>query len=131
MVRSPRTSPRNEYLLQENQRVQESPTLAVKFPRLKSMTVDLGYYDSEARGSSSQMKYTVNLQNARSVFRVGCQNPECVRGDFDLSEVLAQAVSERLTTFSGELSCQGWQSRSTIDSVRCGKILRYTLTLGY
>ena len=26
---------------------------------------------------------------------------------------------------------QGWQSKTSIDAVRCGKILRYTLNLAY
>jgi len=48
-----------------------------------------------------------------------------------LSEVLAQAVTARRTSVAGEICCQGWRDRMTIDTVPCGKILRYTLTLGY
>jgi len=131
MPNGPRTSPRNEYLMQENLRVKASPSLAEQFPDLKSMTVDLGYFDSKGIGRSSQIKYTVNLEHAKSIFRIGCQNPECVRGGFELSEVLAEAVASKETSVSNELCCQGWRSRTTIDSVACGKILRYKLTLAY
>lgn len=131
MTHSPRTSPRNEYLLEENARVEASPSLAQQFPDLKSLTVDLGYYDSEGRLRSSQIKYAVNLTHAKSVFRVGCQNPECVRGDFDLTNALAEAVNAGSTSVSSELRCHGWRSRTTIHSVECGKILRYKITLGY
>jgi hypothetical protein len=126
-----KASPRNEYLQQENQRVQASPTLAEKFPTLKSMTVDLAYYDSEGLIRSSQIKYTVNLEHARSVFRVGCHNHECVRGDYDLSAVVAESVAARRTIVNNEVCCQGWSSRATIDTVHCHNILRYRLTLGY
>lgn len=131
MTHSPRTSPRGEYLQQENLRVLASPSIAEKFPALKAMTVDLGYYNSEGIARSSQIKYTVNLEHAKSVFRVGCHNQECVRGDFDLSEALAQAVAARDTSVSGEICCQGWRGRATVDTVPCGNILRYKLTLNY
>lgn len=125
------TSPRHEYLQQEKQRVMQSPPLTEKFPVLKSMIVDLGNHDAEAAVPTSQVRYTVNIDHARSVFRVGCPNPECVRGDFDLTDALAQAIAARHTTVSNRLQCQGWRNRTTINSVPCGKILRYTITLGY
>lgn len=124
-------SPRKEYLQQEQQRVLESPALAAKFQKLKSLTVDLGYYGPEGVTKNSQVKYTVNLEHAKSVFRFGCHNHECVRGDFDLSEVLAQAVSARRTAVSGEMRCQGWRNRAGIDTLPCQNLLRYKLTLKY
>lgn len=102
-----------------------------KFPKLKSVTLDLGYYDPEGITRNSQIKYTVNVEHAKSVFRVGCHNQECVRGDFDLSEVLAEAVAKKSTTVSGEMCCQGWRNRATIDDLPCGNLLRYKLTLSY
>jgi len=131
MMQSPRTSPRNEYLLQEKQRTLESPSLAQTFSKLKSLTVDLSFYDPEGTIRNSQIKYTVNLEHAKTVFRFACQNHECVRGDFDLSDVLADAVAAHRTTESGEMCCEGWRSRATIDTVPCRNILRYKLTLGY
>jgi hypothetical protein len=131
MMQSPRTSPRNEYLLQEKQRTLESPSLAQKFHKLKSLTVDLSYYDPEGVIRNSQIKYTVNLDHAKTVLRFACQNHECVRGDFDLSDVLANAVAAHRTTESGEMCCEGWRSRATIDTVPCRNLLRYKLTLGY
>jgi hypothetical protein len=130
-MNSPRISPRNEYLLQENLRVEASPTLGTAFPYLKSMTVDLGFYDAEGRSCRSQIKYKVNLEHARSVFRFGCLNPECVRGGFDLSDVVTEAVTNRRPTATSEICCRGWQSRSTIGEVPCGKVLRFGLTLAY
>jgi hypothetical protein len=131
MTHSPRSSPRGEYLQQQNLRVQASPPIAETFPSLKSVTVDLGHYDADGRARSSQVKYTLNLEHAKSVFRVACHNPECVRGDFDLSHALAAAVASRKSSVSGELCCKGWRSRATIDSVPCHNILRFTITLGY
>ena len=131
MTHAQRTSPRGEYLQQENLRVLESLSMAEKFSALKSLTVDLGHYDSEGKTRNSQIKYTVNLGFAKSVFRVACHNHECVRGDFDLSGVLAEAVAARQKLVTGELICQGWRSKTAIDTLPCHNILRYTITLGY
>ena len=94
--------------------VQASPSLAEKLPTLKSLTVDLGFYDPGGLVRRSQIKYTVTVEHAKSVFRVGCHNQECVRGDFDLSDVIATAVAEKRTSISGELRCQGWVPQRVI-----------------
>ena len=122
-------SPRKEHLQREQQRVLESPSLAEKFQKLKSLTVDLGYFSPEGTTKNSQVKYTVNVEHAKSVFRFGCHNHECVRGDFDLSKVLAEAVAARRTSVSGEVRCQGWRNRAGIDNLPCNNLLRYKLTL--
>jgi hypothetical protein len=131
MMHAQKISPRKEYLQQQKLRVLESPSLAEKFQKLKSLTVDLGYYSPEGLTKNSQVKYTVNLEHARSLFSFGCHNHECVRGDFDLSEVLAGAVAARRTTVSGEVRCQGWRNRAGIDTLPCNNLLRYKLTLKY
>ena len=130
-MQSPGTSPRVEHLRQENLRAQASPSLAESFPHLKSATVDLGYYHPGKLTRNSQIKYTVNLEHAKSIFRIGCPNHECVGGDFDLSDALGRAVRARQTNVAGEICCPGWRSRSTIDVVPCSNILRYELSLGY
>ena len=124
-------NPRDEYLLQEKQRVDGSATLQEKFLDLKTLTVNIAYLDSKDRIQRGQMKYTVNIAHAKSVFRLSCPNPECVEGDFDLSAELASVIRARLPALSGELICQGWQSRTTIGQLPCGNILRYELNLEY
>jgi hypothetical protein len=122
---------RTEYRVRQQQRVSDSVPLSDKFPQLKSLSLDLGHYDSVGLSRSSQMKYTLNLKHARSLFRIDCSNPECVRGDFDLSDQIGHAVAERREDVTGEIRCGGWLSKTTVDQVRCGKILRYRLTLEY
>ena len=126
-----RIGPRAEYRLQENQRINDSANLAERFRDLKTLTVDLAHFAPERLTKTSEMKYTVNLANAKSIFRFNCTNEECVGGDFDLSAALATAVAARQTTVSGEVICQGWRSKTTIDRSPCHNILRYRLSLGY
>jgi hypothetical protein len=122
---------RAEYRQQQGQRVKDAGSLATRFPELKTLTVDLAYYDSEGVTQSSQIKYKVNLANAKSFFRFDCQNDQCIRGDFDLSEELARAVAAHDTTKTGELCCQGWLDKDAVGTTHCHKILRYKLTLAY
>jgi len=124
---SRRVGPKAEYQEQQRKRVTESPTLAVQYPRLKSLTVTLEYHDAASRKKRSQLKYMVNLANAKSVFRFACPNNECIRGDFDLTKAVAEAVAKRRTAVTGEMCCKG----NTIRRVRCPNILHYTLRLGY
>jgi|ERR1051326_198874 hypothetical protein len=124
-------SPRAEYLAQEKQRVAESASLLDRFQELKTLTVEVVYYDADSFSKRAEMKYSVNLAHAKSVFRFSCPNNECVGGDFDLSAPLANAVHEREETAIGELICQGWHNQSTIGRVPCRNILRYKFSLGY
>ena len=130
-MNQPRTGLRYEYREQETQRINDSPTLATKFPQLKALTLDLGYYNSEGVSKNSQIKCVPNLENAKSVFRVDCPNHGCIGGDFDLTKELASAVAEHRTDVTAEMSCQGWQSKTTVDTVHCHNILRYKLSLVY
>ena len=127
----PKISARARYRLKEGRRITKSPALVVKFPRLKFLKVDLEYYTPDGATRSGRIKYAVNLAHAKSVFRFDCINKECVRGDFDLSEVLAQAVAARRTLAVGEMCCHGWRTRHDVRKVYCRNLLRYRLRLGY
>ena len=124
-------SPRALFRQQESQRIMESGSLSVRYPKLKSLKAELTYHPPGGVGQSAQIKYAVNLEHAKSVFRFDCLNNECVRGDFDLSEDLANAIAAHRTSAVGEMCCQGWRSKTTIGTVQCHNILRYTLSLGY
>jgi hypothetical protein len=130
-MRHHKLSPRVEYRTQESQRVSRSTLLREQFGQLKAMTVDYEYFSPEGNTRNRQIKYTVNLEQARSVFRLECLNHECVGGDYDLTEVLATAVTARQATVAGERRCQGWLNRNTIDQVRCGHIIRFQLNFEY
>jgi len=131
MMSQRKIGPRAEYRQQESQRINDSASLAEKFRELKSLTVDLAHVDSQRHAKIGEMKYTVNLAHAKSLFRIDCPNGECVGGDFDLSAELASAVAARRITAVGEVICQGWRSKTTMEKVRCHNILRYKLSVGY
>ena len=77
------------------------------------------------------MKCRLNVERSRSVLWFACRGGECVGGDFDLSEALAQAVAGRRKVVSGELRCQGTRKRGEGERVPCQALLRYKLNLNY
>jgi hypothetical protein len=125
-------NPRLEYRLQESQRINDSASLAERFPKLKSLQVDLEYFDSSGNTRNGGMKYKANLEHAKSVFCFNCLSGECVGGDFDLSKELSQAITGKRKTVTGELRCQGVRHIKELkDRVPCNNILRYKLSLGF
>jgi hypothetical protein len=130
-MRPQKLGPRAEYRQQENERVRDSVTLAKKFRSLKSLKVELTHTRSQGTSAGKEIKYAVNLAHAKSVFRFDCTNDECVGGDFDLSEKLVHAVRARQATVTGEMSCQGWSSKDTINTLRCDCLLHFKLSLKF
>jgi hypothetical protein len=131
MMQHHKVDVRTEYRQQEAQRTSDSMSLADRFPGVKSLSVLLACFDPKGVTKKSELKYTVNLANAKSVFRFLCPNTTCIGGDFDLSDELAAIIAEHGETASGEVRCEGWQSKTTVGEVHCHHLLRYTLSLGY
>jgi hypothetical protein len=93
--------------------------------------LDLSYFRPGSFARNSEVKYTVNLANAKSRFRFSCPNEQCVAGDYDLSTALARAVAAHQTTIAGEVVCQGWRCQAAIGEVRCHHMLRYKIRAKY
>lgn len=131
MIAPRKTNPRAEYRLREFQRANSSPSLAEKFPKLKSLKVDLSYFDPDGLNKTGELRYRANVGHAKSVFSFVCQSIECLEGDFDLSEALSEAVAKRCKTVEGEIRCQGTRVKSKENKKPCQNLLRYKLTLDY
>ena len=123
--------PRAEYRAKQNQRAAAAPSLADKYGKLKSLTVNVGYFAPGGITKYRQLTYDVTLSHAKSVFRLDCCNTECVQGDHELTAELAKAIASRSKTVSGELCCAGWQNKESIKKTKCNHVLRYKLKLGF
>jgi hypothetical protein len=122
---------RTEHRVHETQRVEQSDTLARKFPDLNSLSITLAHFRPPDIVQIGSLKMTFNLDHARSMLRVDCSNQECVEGDYDLTAELAKAVAGHRKTISGEVICQGWRSKTEIGVAHCDHILRFKLSLAY
>lgn len=126
-----KVGPRGKYLLEERERINLAASLSETFPDLKSLSALVAYFGPVGRTPQSEVKCSFNLAHAKAVFRFACPNNECVGGNFDLSTALARAVAERRNSVTGEVRCQGWRSKATIDQVLCDHVLRYKLILEF
>jgi hypothetical protein len=124
-------NPRVAFRQRQGRRIQDAATLAAKFPRLKSLKVEIEYYAADNAARIGHIKYVLNVEHAKSLFCFECPNRECIRGDFDLSDVLAEAVAARRESVAGEMRCRGWRNQDAVKKVYCRTILRYRLRLKY
>lgn len=131
MMQTRRLSPKTEHRLQQSRRINDSATLARKFPKLKSLTVHLSYLRGRNGTANGEMKYKANLEGAKSVFYFNCPNGECVGGDFDLTDELMRAVKAKRKLVTGEMRCLGWHHTVLKEKNACDSVLRYKLTLAY
>jgi hypothetical protein len=127
----PRRNPRQEYRLKQRQQIEASPLMVTEFPQLKTLKVNLEYFDASGATKNGEMKCKLNVEHARSVLWFACPGAECMGGDFDLSQPLAQAVAARKKVVAGELRCAGTRKRGDREIVPCHTLLRYTLNLKY
>jgi hypothetical protein len=123
--------PRAEYREKQGLRVTASPSLSEKYGALKSLKVNVGYFAPDGTTQYRQLSHDVNLDYAKTVFRLDCCNDECVQGDHELTEELAKAVANRSKSVAGELCCNGWQNKASIKKTKCSHVIRYKLKLGY
>lgn len=127
----PKRNPRQEYRLQQRERIEASPLMVQKFPRLKALRVRLEYFDAAGTTKNGEMKCKLNVDHAKSALWFACRGVECTGGDFDLTEALAKAVARRLKLVTGELRCPGKRKRGDHEQVACQTLLRYKLNLNY
>jgi len=127
----PKRNPRQEYRLKQREQIEASPLMTKEFPQLKTLKVSLEYFDSTGVTRHGQMKCKLNVEFAKSALWFACPGAECMGGDFDLSEPLAQAVAAREKVVEGELRCRGTRKRGNRETVPCHTLLRYKFNLKY
>ena len=126
-----KSNPRKEYRLKQRARIEASPLMAKKFPRLNGLKATLEYFDAAGMTKNGELKCKVNVELARSELWFACPGVECTCGDFDLSEALAKAVGGRRKVATGEVRCQGTRKHGDREPEACGILLRYRLNLKY
>ncbi len=124
-------NPRAEHRQAQRERVDEAVRLVDKYPQLKGLKAALEFVDREGMTKTSEMKYSANLEHAKSVVVFVCPSSGCCGGDFDLTAKLAEAVLKRQTKVVGEMHCVGSHKDASGQVAPCRSLLRYTLNLVY
>jgi hypothetical protein len=113
------------------ERAEKSPSLAITYPRLKTLTVDLLYFDREIVSWGHGLRYRANLETAKSMLHFICPSGLCHGGGFNVSEVLRAAVREHRKTVDGQVHCHGSRDQATGKTDRCESVLHFKMNLTF
>lgn len=113
------------------ERTEKSPSLAMTYPQLKNLSVDLLYFDREIVSCGHGLRYRANLETAKSVLQFMCPSTLCHRGGFDLSKELSCAIAERRKALDGEVHCHGSRDHESGKTIPCESILHFKMILAF
>jgi hypothetical protein len=113
------------------EQTERSASLAIKYPRLKTLTVDLLYFDREIVSWGHGLRYRANLETAKSMLQFLCPSGLCHGGGFDVSEALRSAVAEHRKSVDGQVHCHGSRDQETGRTVRCESVLHFKMSLSF
>jgi hypothetical protein len=120
---------RKDSLRKTFERVEKSASLAVKYPRLKALKMNLLYFDREIVSRGQGILYRANVETAKSMLHFNCPSSLCKGGGFDLSKVLRSAVTELRKSVVGVRHCQGSRDEETGKTIPCKSILHFKMTV--
>lgn len=122
---------RKAYRRKAFERAEKSLSLAMAYPQLKTLSVDLLYFDHEIVSFGHGLRYRANLEAAKSMLQFTCPSTLCHRGGFDLSNELSCAMAERRKALDGEVHCHGSRDQESGKTVPCESILHFKMILTF
>jgi len=127
----PKAELRKAYRRKAFERAEKSPSLARAYPQLKTLSVDLLYFDREIVSFGHGLRYRANLETAKSMLQFICPSTLCHRGGFDLSKELSCAIAERRKALDGEVHCHGSRDHESGKTIPCESILHFKMILAF
>ena len=112
-----------------SEQVEKSASLAVTYPRLKALKMNLLYFDREIVSWGQGILYRANLETAKSMLHFNCHSSLCQGGGFDLSDDLRAAVTGLQKSRIGVKHCRGSRDEETGKTVPCKSVLHFKMTL--
>jgi hypothetical protein len=113
------------------ERVEKSATMVISYPKLKTLAVDLLYFDRGIVSWGHGLRYRANLETAKSMLYFNCPSPLCKDGGFDLTENLGSAVAQHQKAILGTLRCPGFRDEETGKPVPCEAVLHFKVSLTF
>jgi hypothetical protein len=110
---------------------EKSPSIAVAYPRLKALTVNLVYFSREIVSWGHGVRYRLNLEMAKSTLHFHCPSSLCSGGGFDLSKDLGTAAAGRRNSLVRAVPCAGFCDLENGKTVPCQSKLHFKMILTY
>jgi hypothetical protein len=127
----PKSTLRKEARQKEFERREKSPNIAVAYPRLKTLTVNLVYYSREIVSWGHGVIYRANLETTKSTLHFHCPSPLCSGGGFDLSKDLSIAAAGRRKSTVRAVQCAGFCDLENGKTAPCESKLHFKMILTY
>ena len=112
----------------------QTPSLSQRFPWLRSVVVDLEFFDAAGVNLLSFMQYKPNLAQATSIFPFGGYSADERLSELEATRQVWDAIQARRTVVSGEWPRPRLLSNAEDfqkDPLNAINILRFRLTLDY
>jgi len=108
------------------------PSLAKKYPDLKALRVELGYFGPEGpTRTTGNLKYTVNIEQVAASFFFPCSSTNCQAGGYELGTAVKEAVTLHRKSAEGQIHCPGARERLNGGKAPCENLMHYKLTITY
>jgi hypothetical protein len=120
---------RKEDRQRTSERVDKSASLAIRYPRLKALKMNLLYFDRGIASWRHGILYRANLETAKSMLHFHCPSSLCKGGGFDLSKDLSSAVAGTKKSIVGARHCQGHRDEETGKTTLCKSVLHFKMTV--
>jgi hypothetical protein len=127
----PKSELRKEARQRTSDRVEKSTSLAIQYPRLKALKMNLLYFDREIVSWGHGLVYRANLETAKSMLHFNCPSSLCDGGGFDLSKDLSTAVAGREKIIIGVVPCRGSREQETGKMTPCKSVLHFKMKLSF
>ena len=111
------------------EQVEKSASLAIAYPRLKALRMNLVYFDREIVSRGQGILFRANLETAKSMLHFNCPSSLCKGGGFDLSKDLRSAVTGLRKSVVGMVHCRGSRDEETGNTVPCQSIIHFKMTV--
>jgi hypothetical protein len=111
------------------ERIEQSASLAMTYPRVKALKMNLLYFDCEIVSWGQSILYRANLETAKSILHFNCPSSLCQGGGFDLSDDLWAAVTGRRKSIVGVRHCHGSRDEKAGKTLSCKSVLHFKMTL--
>ena len=121
---------RKEDRRRTSERVEKSAILAVRYPELKTLVLNLVYFGRGIASWGYGVRYWTNLVTAKSALYFRCPDSLCKDGGFDLSANLSSAVAQHQRSVVGAMRCPGYRDQ-TSKRVPCESILHFKINLAF
>jgi hypothetical protein len=102
--------------------------MSESYPEIASVKIELTFKDPDWHGDPAPR--TLNFgPHQKSYFHMQCPYRECVRGGFDFSQGVKEAINNPSNEAIGRVLCDGWQDQERINKHHCMLAVSYRVTV--